>query len=167
MSLRTSIICGKNSKHQQFQEFERCWLPPWGVALQFEVSVKEANTGVWWMWQPSFSRTCGTWFKCYSTATNHDEELFVMNEQITVRLNPLRGKLLPTVLKCQGRLGIYDTNLIGKAVHGWDNCNCQSSTLGKMLSSISRCYREISCFKSHYLSWRKYHRPPPQPVSIL
>lgn len=155
MSLRTSIICGKNSKHQQFQEFERCWLPPWGVALQFEVSVKEANTGVWWMWQPSFSRTCGTWFKCYSTATNHDEELFVMNEQITVRLNPLRGKLL------------YDTNLIGKAVHGWDNCNWQSSTLAKMLSSISRCYREISCFKSHYLSWRKYHRPPPQPVSIL
>lgn len=60
----------------------------------------------------------GSVIQCYSTATEHDEKLFVMNELITVRLNPLWGKLLPTVLKCQGRFGIYDINLIGKAVHG-------------------------------------------------
>lgn len=164
ISLRTSIICGNNSKHQRFQEFERydCSPQGWLCGLRFQkqtrvsgdsgnrVSVEHGER------DSMLQYSHGTWWKtvCYEWANNSEIE------------SPL-GKAATDSAKMSRKIRDIWHKLIGKAVHGWDNCNCQSSTMGKMLSNIARCYREISCFKSHYLSWRRHHRLPPQPVSIL
>ena len=161
------MIRGKNRKYQHTcansRDFGRYWLQPSEVTLWLEISVKEANTvsseGGSWVSIGCGERDSNATILPWNMIKNC---LLWMSKWQKVRLNLLWGKILPRVLKCHGRFRICDINIIiGKAEPDWDNSNFHSSTMGKMPSHSTSCYREIFCFKLHSLSWRRCHRLPP------